>query len=88
MSRIKVGMLVRIIPHPKITLDGQKYIGGVFEVIRESASGLPYWKLAGATDPGDMWWAGTVLEPVDHDKPADEDFQEDLKRWLGEKVTA
>jgi len=90
-GNISVGMLVRIIDHPSfINEESCKYIGHIGIVIRECTydNHPDYWDIEGI--PADMYGFGSeVLEPIKPDStPADEDFQEDLKRWLDKKVTA
>jgi hypothetical protein len=94
--KIEVGMLVRIIAS-KYMEDGtsnsiasKKYIGMITRVIKKAKpyNGLPLWFVENTTEYG-MAFPEVELEPINPDsEPADEDFQEDLKRWLGKKVTA
>jgi hypothetical protein len=101
MKRIEVGMLVIVIrtKFPEFSADIGR-IGRVCKIERDYREGeksnpTGLW-LAILDDEKDvnckgeaMGFALSDLRPINPDsEPADEDFQEDLKRWLGKKVTA
>ncbi len=90
MSHIKVGMLVEIIDTSTF-IRGRESIGHVGRVLSfwgRGSSGKDCWDISG-TDTATVAFVTDCLRPINPDsEPAEQDFQEDLKRWLGEKVTA
>ncbi len=96
MSRIEVGMLVRINDKVMEGTDAKGFrpslIGGSIGIVLSNAfiaisegKQFPCWNIEGIKEV----CAEEILIPINPDaEPAEQDFQEDLKRWLGEKVTA
>lgn len=98
MKSIKVGVLVRIIPGERGYLrahdvDGSvirvyDFIGHLGKVLAQSHKDEAHWVVEGAeTHEGvEITFHERVLEPIDPGlTPADEDFVEDLKQWMGTK---